>query len=213
MQEKLFHKYDVVNLWDYLNSFNNLNYAEYMIIMGCSELSFVEDAAKLYKQGYAKKIIATGGNLNNGLIECENIYNTLLESGISAHDILLERVATNTFENLNFSQKLIDKKTARILIAHRPFCKIRAYYTALRAMPNYQISIWSRNYSFDEYAMFYDSDDILINLLVGEIYRLIMYPKLKFFDYIEISDDVMVSYNKLLSGGYTTNIIDLSNYI
>lgn len=205
-------KKDVIHLWNYLSSPEKLIYADYLLIMGCNELNFVRYAAELYKQGYARKIVATGGNMVDNMLESRKIVHLLCDHGIDEQDILVEEKAKNTFENLEFSKRLF-KSGERILIVHRPFCKMRAYHTALKVLADYQVGIWSPHYAFDEYVKLYHSSDRLINLLVGELYRMIMYPKLGFFGQVIIPGDVIRSYNNLVSVGYTDNLIDLSSFI
>ena len=86
-----------------------------IIILGCrvngtkpSEFlkKRVEVGEKLYKQGYGKKIIVSGGMGNKeDISEAECMKNLLVESGIDSNKIILEDKSTNTNENIKFSSK------------------------------------------------------------------------------------------------------------
>jgi uncharacterized SAM-binding protein YcdF (DUF218 family) len=66
---------------------------------------------KLYKQGYIKKIIVTGGNAlftNDDFREADFLVKNLIESGVPPEDILSERDARNTIENSLFTHRITD---------------------------------------------------------------------------------------------------------
>jgi len=68
----------------------------------------------LYKQGYAKKIIFTGGfgeknNIRSAFAESEVARNFALKNGVDDQDILLEKISRNTLENLLQAQKIMQR--------------------------------------------------------------------------------------------------------
>lgn len=80
--------------------------------------------ALLYKRGYIKKIIASGGQ--NGMfseddfMEADFVAKNLMDLGIPAADIWIENQSKNTVENALFSKALLNKhgklKTKAVLI-------------------------------------------------------------------------------------------------
>lgn len=80
--------------------------------------------ALLYKKGYIKKIIASGGQ--NGMfsednfMEADFVAKNLMDLGIPAEDIWIENQSKNTIENAEFSKQIIDShggiKTKAVLI-------------------------------------------------------------------------------------------------
>lgn len=67
-------------------------------------------AAELYKAGYAKKIIASGGKgPDENISEAEAIRKQLIRLGVKEEDIAVEKASTNTYENLLFSKKIMQK--------------------------------------------------------------------------------------------------------
>ena len=68
--------------------------------------------ALLYKKGYIKKIVATGGQ--NGMFQEDNfvearfIAENLMDLGVPASDILVEDQSKNTSENAANSKKMVD---------------------------------------------------------------------------------------------------------
>ena len=80
--------------------------------------------ALLYKNGYIKQIIASGGQ--NGMfsednfMEADFVAKNLMDLGIPAADIWIENQSKNTIENAGFSKQIIDRhggiKTKAVLI-------------------------------------------------------------------------------------------------
>lgn len=69
----------------------------------------------LYKNGYIKKILITGGNTGIGILlkdyakESYQSKQFLLKMGVPAKDIFIEEFARNTFENAVNSKKILQK--------------------------------------------------------------------------------------------------------
>jgi uncharacterized SAM-binding protein YcdF (DUF218 family) len=66
---------------------------------------------QLYRQGKVEHILLTGGNgslLNNNFNEANWAKKQLLKSGIPASAILIDSNSRNTFENAEFSKKILD---------------------------------------------------------------------------------------------------------
>jgi uncharacterized SAM-binding protein YcdF (DUF218 family) len=113
-------------------------------------------AAWLYKKGFIKKIIVTGGQ--NGFtneddfVEAEFVASNLKDLGIPASDIYVEGNSRNTIENAEYSYKILDslglKKNKVVLITsafHMPRAKetfekagfnIRPYPCAFSILPS-----------------------------------------------------------------------------
>jgi uncharacterized SAM-binding protein YcdF (DUF218 family) len=112
--------------------------------------------ALLYKKGFIKKIIASGGQ--NGwhdeddFIEAKFIADNLIYLGIPSSDIIVEGKSRNTIENAEFSYKILDslglKKNKVVLITsafHMPRAKetfekasfvVRPYPCAFSILPS-----------------------------------------------------------------------------
>lgn len=82
------------------------SYAHYN---SCLE-SRINQAVYLYKNHYAPKILMSGGTDKGGNVnEAETMKTIAIEDGIPAADILVETKSTSTYENLAFSQKILNK--------------------------------------------------------------------------------------------------------
>lgn len=84
-------------------------------------------AFKLYKKNKNAKLILSGGLISkNTISEASIMSDFLLNLGVSQSDIILEDKATSTFENIEFSQKLIDNKNKNIALISSDFHMPRA---------------------------------------------------------------------------------------
>ncbi len=79
---------------------------------------FVENIVNLYKKGFCKYVLCTGGNVANynGKSECESLIlqELLVENGVPEDKILVETTSKNTGENLQFSIPILEEKFSRI---------------------------------------------------------------------------------------------------
>ena len=89
--------------------------------------------AWLYKKGFIKKIIVSGGQngftSEDDFIEAEFVASTLKDFGIPPYDIFVEGNSRNTIENAKFSYKILDslglKKNKVVLIDRKASCRER----------------------------------------------------------------------------------------
>lgn len=71
----------------------------------------LEQAVKLYSAGYAGKIIVSGGQgADEACSEAKAMYDYLVNHGIPADSIFLEDQSVNTYQNLAFSQKIMQQQ-------------------------------------------------------------------------------------------------------
>jgi uncharacterized SAM-binding protein YcdF (DUF218 family) len=126
----------------------------------------VEHAVDLYKNGYVKKIIMSGGTdkkpIFNGTNEGAEMKKMALsyDENINPDDILVEGESTSTYENLIFSEKLMSQNQLNsAIIVTEPFHSPRAELTAKKLGLNYTISptltspCWNNHKYFSKYFL------------------------------------------------------------
>ena len=94
--------------------------ADVIIVLGCSVWRDVPSPAlyeriykafELYRDGYAKEIIASGAKgEGENVTEATEIKEQLIRLGVKPEDIIEEDKSTNTIENLSFTKKIMQKK-------------------------------------------------------------------------------------------------------
>lgn len=110
--------------------------ADYCIILGAqwkaegpSEVlrRRLESAAEYLKANPDTKVIVSGGRgANEPISEAAGMYEYLTRAGIEPERILIEDKSTNTYENLIFSGRLLDRERDRVVIVTNNFHMFRA---------------------------------------------------------------------------------------
>lgn len=102
----------------------------------------IDHAVSLYKEGFAPKILMSGGNdeeTNDN--EAEIMKKIASESGVPAENILVENKSTSTYENLLFSQNVINENGLKsVIIVTEPYHIVRAALVASKLNYNYTVS-------------------------------------------------------------------------
>lgn len=130
--------------------------SDIIFIPGSSNWGLAETAAALYKEGKANKIIPSGmyfykiGRFlnervtderykGNFVTEAEFLSSVLVKNGVPEKDIIIEKKATNTYENAIFSKELIEKNDLTVrkaIICPQAFHARRALMTYSHMFPD-----------------------------------------------------------------------------
>lgn len=117
----------IKDITDYIFLEDELSEADVIFIPGCARPEHTEEAARLYREGYAPLLIPSGGyaKLEGGFsgvkrggerygsdFACEADFLTavLLEGGVPAEHILPEKEATYTLENAEKTRRLLEDR-------------------------------------------------------------------------------------------------------
>lgn len=109
-----------------------------IIILGCSVYGKtpspflkerLDQGIKLYKDGYGKVIIVSGGKGSGEQIsEADAMYNYLIKNGISNSKIIKENKSETTYENIYNCEKIMAQKNINdAVIVSNKFHLFRAY--------------------------------------------------------------------------------------
>lgn len=130
MKEKLYA------LWDYLCEGDPLQKSDLIFVFGGGGETRPKEAAKLYKEGWAAKILFTGQKASYmkdvDITEAEAFAQIVEKEGVSASDIILEKEAVNTVENATKSIELLKRMgelPKRIILIQIAYQMRRAYLT------------------------------------------------------------------------------------
>lgn len=203
-------------LWNYLNINNPIVPSDVIIICGGHDLSVAREAVRLYQKQFAPLIVVSGGiereifGKSKKALEADFLGKIIIGDGVPAKDVIFEREAKNTGENLDYSEKLLDRLGIvfkSVIMIQKPYAGRRALYMAKKKWPSREIIIDSEKTTFEDYFNSDIPERKIINMMVGEIQRLIYSPKFGWMDAIEIPDDVLNSYKQLCIFGYTDRLM------
>lgn len=111
----------------------------------------VEAAVELYRAGKVKKLVMTGGVSRDLQSSAGNMQMIAEKMGVSKADIIQEREAGNTFENIVFSRKFIEN-SPRVIIVSAGFHLARARMMADRQWQGHDIQVYAAPFCSEPYG-------------------------------------------------------------
>lgn len=123
-------------LWDYLCEADSLQKSDLIFVFGGGGETRPKEAAKLYKEGWAPKILFTGQRASYmkdiNITEAEAFAQVAEKEGVPVEDIILEKEAINTVENTTKSVELLKSRgelPKRLILIQVAYQMRRAYLT------------------------------------------------------------------------------------
>lgn len=169
-------------------------------------------AARLFLDGLAPVLIFSGnaGALTESRFtkpEAEVFADVAREMGVPDDKIIIEPAATNTGENVRFTHSLLQDRglsPESLILVQKPYMERRTFATFKKQWPDETVSITvtSPEYSFDEYPDEQNPRDLVINVMVGDLYRIREYPAKGYQIPQEIPDVVWEAMQRLIDAGY-----------
>ncbi|HWK05732.1 MAG TPA: YdcF family protein [Puia sp.] len=201
-------------LWDY----HHLNHApersDCILVLGSHDLRVADRGAELYLQGWAPILLFSGGlgNLTKDIWtepEADQFARIALDKGVPAEAIFIENQSTNTGENILFSRQLLKEKgldPQTFLLVQKPYMERRSYATFARHWPEKKLIVTSPQIPFEEYPNKELPMEKVINMMVGDLQRIKIYPAKGFQIFQEIPDEVWQAYERLIGWGFTKHL-------
>ena len=195
-------------LWDYMKMNQKLQFSDCIIGLGTIDTNVANIASKLYLNGYADKIIFSGGlgkityKLWNET-EAEKFAKIAVKNGVPQEKIYLEKNSTNTGDNFRFTKKLIEDEKLNIkscIVVCKPYDEKRTYATFKKIMPEYEVIIHSENIKCEEY--YNRNKTKWIHVLVGDIQRMKVFYEKGWQIKMDIPKKVWNAYEILVKRGY-----------
>lgn len=202
-------------IWDYHHLNHQLKKSDCIFVLGSHDTRIAEYAADLFLQGYAPYIIFSGGfgNLTKDIFqksEAEIFADIAVKCGIPPEKILVENKSSNTGENVEFTKRLLAEKGLdfnSFILVQKPYMERRTYATFKKVWPEKNFIVTSPPISFEDYPNGEVSKDKVINIMVGDLQRIKIYPERGFQIFQEIPPNVWSAYEKLVELGYTKHLV------
>lgn len=202
-------------LWDYHLLNNKLEKVDCILALGSHDLRVPERAADLYLQGFAPLVIMSGGlgNFTKEIWtekEADKFAAIAIEKGVPPEAILVENNSTNTGENILFTQKLLKEKKLdpqSFIVVQKPYMERRSFATFKMHWPDKKLLVTSPQISFEEYPNEEIPMKRVINIMVGDLQRIKLYPAKGFQVYQEIPKDVWEAFEALVALGFDNHLM------
>jgi len=203
-------------LWDYHHTNQILEKSDCILALGSHDLRVAERAAQLYLDGFAPLLIFSGGlgNFTKEMWtekEADKFAAIAIQKGVPENAILIENKSTNTGENILFTQKLLEEKgmyPQSFIVVQKPYMERRSYATFKKHWPDRSLIVTSPQISFKEYPTQEISMEKVINIMVGDLQRIKIYPEKGFQIYQEIPPEVWNAFEKLVALGFGKHLIN-----
>lgn len=183
--------------------------------LGSHDLGVADTVAELYGRGMAPLIVFTGAtspttreSMPRG--EAVHYRERALELGVPSSAVLVEPRARNTGENIRFSRELLEEAgvgVSSVLLISKPYEERRAYATARKLWPEVEIVSASSPMTLNEYVDSIGDARTVIDMLVGALQRLLVYPEQGFLISQSVPADVIEAYERLCQAGFTSRLL------
>ena len=176
-------------IWAYMGMHQEPQKADCIVGFGNFNDNIARRAAELYHQGYADRILFTGGLGRNtkGLLpepEAARFARVAVECGVPKDAILQEDKSTNTKENILFTRNMLTELGVphdHILGVHQPFMERRICAALGVYWPEVKITVTSPQVTIAEYLADAKrqgiTENAAVSVIVGDFQRMDLYAQ------------------------------------
>jgi uncharacterized SAM-binding protein YcdF (DUF218 family) len=202
-------------VWDYHLMHQTLAKADCIIVLGSHDTRVAERGAELMIAGWAPLLVMSGdrGALTKDLWqrpEAEVFAEAALRMGVPRDRILLETRSTNTGENVEFTRRLLEERGLRprsAIAVQKPYMERRTYATFRRRWPELSLIVTSPQLDFDAYTSAGIPRDEVIQIMVGDLQRILLYARRGWQIPQEVPEPVLAAYARLVEQGYDRRLV------
>jgi uncharacterized SAM-binding protein YcdF (DUF218 family) len=202
-------------LWDYHHMNDSLEKSDCILVLGSHDLRVADRGADLFLEGWANCLIFSGGlgNFTKGMwkvSEAEQFARIAIQKGVPEENIVIENLSTNTGENILYTQQLLqerDMNPQSFIVVQKPYMERRSYATFKKHWPDKRLLVTSPQLSFEDYPTEEIPLKKVINIMVGDLQRIEVYPSKGYQVAQEIPGDVRRAYEILTEAGFTEHLI------
>ena len=204
-------------IWDYHQMHHAVRPCDAAIGLGSHDLGVAAYSAELFRAELFPVLVFTGGNSPTTAArfprgEAVHFREHALELGVPDSAILLEPRARNTGQNITLSRQVLATAgiTPRtVMLVSKPYMERRSYATAVKLWAEVEIICTSESLEFDDYLKSIGDEKLVLDMLVGDLQRVIEYPKLGFAIEQVVPEDVYGAYESLLDAGFDSRLLSL----
>ncbi|WP_327349680.1 YdcF family protein [Streptomyces sp. NBC_01321] len=197
-------------IWDFHQVGHEPRPCSAAITLGSLDLGVASTTANLYHAGMFPVVVFTGDTsaaTKERFPRGEAIHyrEHALSLGVPDEAILLEPKASNTGQNIGFSREVLENAgiaVTTVLLISMPYMQRRAYATCRKLWPEVEPVCVSQPLAFDEYAKTHDDEKQFIDMLMGDMERVMEYPKRGFAIEQHVPERVRDAFDRLRTRGY-----------
>ncbi len=210
----------VETVWNYHQLHHEVTNADAILVLCSHDLIVAERGTELFLEGRAPLLIFAGGSgaMTRELWsepEADVFARIAIERGVPADRILREGRSTNTGENVQFTRQLLAERgldPQSFIVVQKPYMERRSFATFRKVWPEKTVTVTSPRITLDDYLTRYShgslTPDDVIDIMVGDLQRIHLYPARGFQIPQEIPPDVWAAYEGLVKAGYDRRLVE-----
>lgn len=206
-------------LWDYMRLGQQVRPAACIIGFGCINDDIALRCAQLYCDGFAPKVLFSGGLGRNTLgrwsrTEAERFADIAIANGVPADAILLEDRSTNSAENILFTREILEVEGLAkepLICVHKPFMERRLMAAMGVYWPEINAIYTSPNLTIESYIQSCMrqglSEHAAVCIVVGDLQRMVVYAQKGYQIPQQIPAHVWEAFQILTDLGFTDELV------
>jgi uncharacterized SAM-binding protein YcdF (DUF218 family) len=207
--------HDAEAIWNYHQMGHELKPCDAAIGLGSHDLGVATFSVELYRAGLFPVVVFSGGNSPTTAKrfprgEAVHYRERARHLGLPDSAILVEPKAGNTGQNVELSRAVLaghGYEPHSLLLISKPYMERRAFATCRKVWPEVEVICASEPLKFDDYVQSIGDEKLVIDMLVGDLQRVIEYPKLGFAIEQNLPTDILAAYGRLLSAGFDSRLL------
>ncbi|GAA3010442.1 YdcF family protein [Actinokineospora diospyrosa] len=209
------HWRDAELIWDYHQMGHELHPCDVAIGLGSHDLGVASYTAQLYQADLFPLAVFSGGNSATTASrfprgEAVHYREHAITLGVPDSAILIEPKAGNTGQNIAFSRAVLaahGHQPQSVLLISKPYMERRAFATCQMAWPDVEVICTSEPLKFLDYAHSIGDEKLVIDMLVGDLQRVIEYPKRGFAAPQDVPAEVQAAYERLIAASFDSRLL------
>ncbi|MER6911312.1 YdcF family protein [Streptomyces sp. NPDC000594] len=183
--------------------------------LGSHDLGVATATAGFYRAGLFPVVVFSGGNSPTTAArfprgEAVHYREHALGLGVPDGAILLETEAGNTGQNITLSRRVLRAagvEVTSVLLVSKPYMERRSYATCRRLWPEVEVVCASEPLGYDDYVAGLGDERLVVDMVVGDLQRVIEYPDLGFAVRQEVPAEVCEAYGRLRRDGFDSRLV------
>ena len=204
--------------WDYMRLVHRPGRADAILTLGSFDPRAAVHAASLWRRGLAPVIVMSGGIAHRGDLlatgwdrsEAEVFAEVAMREGVPRTALLLEDKAQNTGDNFTLGLAVAERAglhPKNLLVVAKPYMTRRGFATGRKLFPAIGLMMQCEDIDVGRYFAREADPERALLALVGDLHRIIVYPKLGFQIAQEMPAEVVQALDRLVAAGYGRRLV------
>lgn len=206
---------DAELIWRYHRMGHEPRPCDVAIGLGSHDLGVAVHAAELFRAGMFPVLVfsgATSPTTRRRFPRGEAVHyrEHAIALGVPGSVILVEPRATNTGENITLSREVLAAEGLHprsALLICKPYAQRRGFATARKVWPELDVVCTSEPSSFPDYLRAIGDERLVVDMLVGDLQRILEYPRRGFAVEQDVPVDVVEAYQRLVGRGFRSRLL------